>query len=152
MKTIAEHVCAQTALSPGCGHLLVVDDNEFNRFLLTQLLQKHGFVCQTVRSSSHMQALNGREAVDLVAAHGTCQCKGFKLVLMDLDMPEMTGLEATREIRKFNSSMPIIAVTAFNTRSDIEICLRSGMNDHGTLLAHRQSVSPSRSTPSSVLS
>ena len=63
-----------------------------------------------------------------------CSCKGFKVILMDMDMPEMTGSEATIRIRKQNNMVPIIAVTAFTSKRDIEACFNSGMNDHCIML------------------
>lgn len=49
---------------------------------------------------------------------------------MDIDMPEMNGLDATKEIRKTNKKVPIIAVSAFTSRADIEASIKAGMNDH----------------------
>ncbi len=64
------------------------------------------------------------------AARQRCDCKGYKLILMDLDMPEMNGYEATICIRKINKKVPIIAVTAFTGKRDVEACFAAGMNDH----------------------
>ncbi len=68
-------------------------------------------------------ASNGLEAVE------ACRNKSFDLVLMDIDMPVMDGIEATRNIRAFNSGIPIIAVTSYadqGTRAEI---ILAGMND-----------------------
>ena len=56
-------------------------------------------------------------------------CGGYKLILMDIDMPEMTGKEATIEIRKKDVKIPIVAVSAYTAIDDIEECLQAGMND-----------------------
>jgi len=53
---------------------------------------------------------------------------------MDIDMPEMNGLEATTQIRKENMEIPIIAVTAFSTKKDIDSCFKAGMNGHSIFL------------------
>ncbi len=63
-----------------------------------------------------------------------CHCHGFKMILMDIDMPEMTGIEATKEIRKQNGLIPIVAVSAYTSGEDIEECLQSGMNDYSMLI------------------
>lgn len=49
---------------------------------------------------------------------------------MDIDMPEMTGIEATMEIRKKDATVPIIAVSAYTSADDVDACFQSGMNDY----------------------
>ncbi|MCX7112290.1 MAG: PAS domain S-box protein [Proteobacteria bacterium] len=111
-----------TALeSLGClrgARILLVEDNEINQELATELLVGAGFEVEV--------AGNGRVAVDKVAA-GT-----YDLVLMDLQMPEMDGFAATREIRKDPrfKDLPIVAVTANAMASDRDQCLEGGMDDH----------------------
>ena len=78
--------------------VLVVDDNLINQMLTIKTLEKIGIKAMPCHS--------GSEAVHLVAS------KSFDLVLMDLYMPVMTGQEATKEIRKTNTSIPIVALTA----------------------------------------
>jgi len=63
----------------------------------------------------------------------SCKCGGYKLILMDIDMPEMTGIEATIEMRKLNKKVPIIAVSAYTSSDDIEAALKAGMNDYSNL-------------------
>jgi CheY-like chemotaxis protein len=73
---------------------------------------------------------NGREAVDAVLADGA----SFDAVIMDVQMPEMDGLEATRLIRRhFDATeLPIIAMTAHAMEQERRLCLDAGMNDHLT--------------------
>lgn len=112
-------------LSPALGlHLLMAEDNELNREIAVTLLEEQGAAITT--------AENGREAVELFqnAPQGT-----FDAVLMDVMMPEMNGLEATRAIRAFEhcppeSGIPIIAMIANVFADDVKACLEAGMNSH----------------------
>ncbi|MGC2404339.1 MAG: response regulator [Acidobacteriaceae bacterium] len=101
-------------------HVLLVEDNEVNRFLAAELLSNLGIVVTN--------AVNGREGVDRVDA------EPFDLVLMDIQMPVMDGLEATMMIRKQErfQHLPIIATTAHAMSGDRERSLAAGMNDHLT--------------------
>ncbi|GAV19228.1 two-component system, sensor histidine kinase and response regulator [Mariprofundus micogutta] len=100
------------------ARLLLVEDNHINQMVAEGLLAKAGI--------SLALAHNGQEAVDAV------QHDSFDGVLMDMQMPVMGGLEATRLIRRnFNSEdLPIIAMTANAMQSDVDNCLQAGMNDH----------------------
>jgi len=106
-----------------CGPLriLLAEDNPVNQLLAVKLLEKHG----------HVVALagNGKEAVDAIAAGGE-----FDLVLMDVQMPEVSGYEATRQIREMERGtarhIPIIAMTAFAMAEDRERCLAAGMDSY----------------------
>jgi len=96
--------------------VLLVEDNEMNRFIAGQSLKFAG--CRVT------EAENGRLALDALAHDA------FDLVLMDIQMPEMDGVEATRAIREqMGSSMPIIALTANTFKHDIDSYLAAGMND-----------------------
>ncbi len=101
--------------------LLLVDDNELNRLVANELLKDAGMQVD--------QAEDGRHAIDLLeqAHDGT-----YDAVLMDLMMPEMDGLTATRLLRRNPrfGSLPIIAMTANASQQDIEQCLAAGMNAH----------------------
>ena len=75
-------------------------------------------------------AINGKEAIEMLT-----QRSDFKLIMMDMRMPEMDGLEATRRIRDGEAgeayqSIPILAVTANALKSDEEACLEAGMSDY----------------------
>ena len=105
-------------------HLLMAEDNELNREIAVTLLEEQG--------AEVTAAENGREAVEIFQSspRGT-----FDAVLMDVMMPEMNGLEATRAIRAFegcppDSGIPIIAMTANVFADDVKACLEAGMNSH----------------------
>jgi signal transduction histidine kinase/ActR/RegA family two-component response regulator len=99
--------------------ILVVDDNEINQVVACKFLQKLGCQVEVAR--------NGREAVDSIA-HAT-----YDAVLMDCEMPEMDGYEATREIRRQEHTtsrhLPIIALTGHASSEDEQKCRRAGMDD-----------------------
>jgi PAS domain S-box-containing protein len=100
--------------------VLLVEDNEVNRDLATELLGDLG-IQVTI-------AVNGREGVDRVAA------EPFDLVLMDIQMPVMDGLTATRLIRADGrfGKLPVLAMTAHAMSGDRDRSLNAGMNDHIT--------------------
>ncbi len=107
----------ETALAAE-ARVLLAEDNAVNTLLATTILRQLGFSVDCVKT--------GREAVD-AAAHGA-----FDLILMDVHMPEMDGIEATQLIRKLpgpTGSIPIIAMTADAMKSDMEACLAAGMSD-----------------------
>ena len=100
--------------------ILVAEDTPFNQTFILRLLEKNGFHPILVE--------NGRQALEAFNPDT------FDVVLMDVQMPEMDGFEATREIRKreamSGSRMPIIAMTAYATEGDRERCLEAGMDDY----------------------
>lgn len=102
--------------------ILVAEDNLVNQKLIARLLQKAGQEVTLVN--------NGREALDMLERRDWA----FDLILMDVQMPEMDGLEATRQIRKMEtddrSRIPIVAVTAHAMESDRDLCLAAGMDRH----------------------
>jgi PAS domain S-box-containing protein len=97
--------------------VLVVEDLELNQLLIRTLLDDFGFECEI--------AANGKLAIDRL------ETKDFDIILMDLQMPEMNGFEATEYIRnKLKLTIPIIALTADVTTIDAEKCIEAGMNDY----------------------
>lgn len=103
------------------GHALLVEDNEINRQVASELLEGLGFTVDI--------AGNGVEAVDKIKESGTPS--RYDLVLMDLQMPIISGYKATEEIRKLEAyrSVPIIAMTADAMAGVREKCLEVGMMD-----------------------
>ena len=104
------------------ARLLLVEDNEINQQVASELLEGAGFLVDI--------ANNGREGIEAVA-------KGdYDLVLMDIQMPELDGFEATRRIRSSGTAgsdhLPIVAMTANAMAGDRERSLEAGMNDHIT--------------------
>lgn len=103
-------------------NILLVDDNALNREIAYEAIHRH------FENASITEAVNGKEAID------TLENQDFDLVLMDMQMPEMSGTEAARRIREFDDSLkrdlPIIALTASATPEEIEKALESGMNRH----------------------
>lgn len=98
-------------------HLLLVEDNDLNQLVAVERLKQMGITCSI--------ANNGLEAVEMV------QKETFDAVLMDLQMPVMDGLSATREIRKLGySDLPIIALSAAVLQDDLAMAIEAGMNDH----------------------
>lgn len=97
--------------------ILIAEDEEFNFLLLKYILEKDGF--------STLRALNGVEALEIYRS-GT----RIDLIVMDVKMPVMSGLEATIEIRKKDKKIPIIALTAYALPGDREMCINSGCSDY----------------------
>lgn len=99
--------------------ILIVEDDVANVYALTSILEPRGAVLEVAR--------NGREA--LAALEGR---KNIDLVLMDMMMPEMDGITATREIRKNKAwqKLPVIMLTAKAMKNDQEQCLAAGANDY----------------------
>ncbi len=102
------------------ARVLVVEDNLVNQQVVSELLMECGIIFD--------MANNGREALDFVAANQ------YDLVIMDAQMPEMDGYEATRILRQkyTQEELPIIAVTAHGFAADREKSLATGMNEHLT--------------------
>ncbi len=99
------------------AHVLLVEDNEINREVITEMLEDIGVVVST--------AENGQRALDLLGA------RGFDLVLMDVQMPVLDGIAATVAIRAMPAriALPVIAMTANAMGDDRQRCLDAGMND-----------------------
>jgi signal transduction histidine kinase/DNA-binding response OmpR family regulator/HPt (histidine-containing phosphotransfer) domain-containing protein len=101
--------------------ILVVDDNEINQQVATEILEDVGFYVDT--------ANNGKEAIEMLKTSGTPS--KYSLIFMDIQMPEMDGHTASKHIRKIKSysEIPIVAMTADAIAGVREKCLSSGMND-----------------------
>ncbi|HYL09882.1 MAG TPA: response regulator [Candidatus Acidoferrales bacterium] len=129
-------------------HILLAEDNPVNQTLAMRLLEKAGH--------SVKLATNGQEALELLGG------QGFDVVLMDLQMPVMGGLEATAAIREKEKAsgghIPIIAVTAHALKGDRERCLDTGMDGYitkpvqpGLLLAELERVVTNRAPENETL-
>ncbi|WP_417887383.1 response regulator [Zunongwangia sp.] len=95
--------------------ILIVDDNRINQVVTRRILEQNGYTCQI--------AQNGEQAIQITKE------KAFDLILMDLNMPGISGFDASREIRKFNSKIPIVALTAVEVSEVKEDVEEAGMND-----------------------
>jgi two-component system sensor histidine kinase/response regulator len=103
----------------GPARILLAEDNAINTFLARTLLETAGYEVDAVE--------NGREAVEALRR------ERYALVLMDVQMPVMDGIEATRLIRQFSGEgahTPIVAMTANAMAADVEACLEAGMDEH----------------------
>ena len=113
----------ETELFTGTN-ILVVEDNDINYEIVSTLLDMHGIVCQ--------RAENGKIAYEMIKENGIDE--PFDLIFMDIQMPVMNGLDATRAIRKLNfdyaKNIPIIAMTADAFSENVVECLEAGMNAH----------------------
>ncbi|MDB5018822.1 MAG: hypothetical protein JWQ84_3654 [Mucilaginibacter sp.] len=102
-------------------NILVVDDNHINRLLLNKVISKWGATADF--------AENGLEAVEKVTTN-----RNYDVVLMDVYMPEMGGIEATQAIRAINEpyfqQLPIIALTGSVFSSERDQIVEAGMNDY----------------------
>ena len=104
--------------------VLVTEDNEINWEIISALLEKHGVMSD--------RAQNGKEALDLLS--DTANENKWDLVFMDIQMPVMNGLDATRAIRsikrEYTETIPIIAMTADAFSENVMECIDAGMNGH----------------------
>jgi CheY-like chemotaxis protein len=99
--------------------VLLVDDNPVNMLLNNRMMK-------SLAPDAHLtEAVNGLDALD------ECRKKQFSIILMDVQMPVMSGIEATQKIRRLPGyeNIPIIGVTAGNVLGEKEKCMESGMND-----------------------
>jgi PAS domain S-box-containing protein len=121
-------VMAERAVEEGMekfkgARVLLVEDSELNQQVACAILKYLGVNPDI--------AANGRDAVDLIKTHGSDY---YRLVLMDIQMPEMDGFTATRELRKLDAikQLPIIAMTADVMAEGRDQCFAAGMNDYIT--------------------
>ncbi|MEO1656508.1 MAG: PAS domain S-box protein [Pseudomonadota bacterium] len=117
-RSLVEHARDEDRPLEGL-RILLAEDSETNALVVTRKLQARGAAVD--------RAINGREAINFVEA------RNYDIVLMDVSMPEVDGLTATRCIRdkqEASSRLPIIALTAHALRGDKERCLAAGMTDY----------------------
>lgn len=108
-------------------HILLVEDNMVNQIVMLKLLKSLGF--ERVDT-----AWDGADAVRQVKQTPL----SYNVILMDINMPVMNGLEATTKIREVNSEVPIIALTGNALKGDAETYLARGMNDYVAKPVHRK--------------
>jgi len=124
IETAAAALPAAREASTRRLHVLVAEDNAVNQRVIVRLLEKMGHI--------PIVAYNGQEAVD------TYESRPFDVVLMDVQMPVMDGLTATKTIRDSEARhpgrrrIPIMALTAYAMRGDRERCLAAGMDEYLT--------------------
>ncbi|GAB3903918.1 response regulator [Mucilaginibacter boryungensis] len=115
----AEGLLSKTFAKKYPLHIIVAEDNEMNQLFILKVLDRLGY--------KPALAKTGTEIIGLLAR------KYYDLILMDLHLPEMDGLEATRYIRAHNNKQPrIVAMTASAMLEDREACLKAGMDDYLT--------------------
>jgi len=116
-----KRISNEIEINPNKCRILIVEDEQSNQMLVTKQLQQLGY--QTTLAN------NGKEAIELI------QKENFDLILMDLQMPKLNGIEATKQIRKLEKEqkqphIPIIAMTAHLIEHDKQTCLEAGMNSY----------------------
>jgi len=94
--------------------VLIAEDDLMNQMLMGKYMRTLGW--------EHTIVANGLLAVE------ACSSGHFDAVLMDIEMPELDGIQATRKIRSFNQVIPIIAVTAYANEKNKDECTKAGMN------------------------
>lgn len=100
--------------------ILLVEDNEYNREMLTKRLERAGFTMVT--------AVDGREGLQMASSEQP------DLILMDLDLPEIDGWEATRRLKENEATraIPVIALTAHAMQQDLKKAVEAGCNHYET--------------------
>lgn len=96
-------------------NILLVEDNKINQMITQKMLERKGISCVIID--------NGEEAIENV------KINNYDLILMDVHLPGINGTESTTEIRKFNNTVPIIALTAISLNENREMLLSYGMNE-----------------------
>lgn len=118
MKTVE---AAAASKKEGKLRVLVADDNKTNVEVVTRMLKFEDVYDVTI-------AKDGQEAYDLVKADMEKNLH-YDLIFMDVQMPNLDGLQSTRLIRKMGYSAPIVALTAFSEESNVKECMESGMDE-----------------------
>lgn len=101
--------------------VLVADDNNTNIEVVSRMLKLESVYDVTI-------AKDGQEAYELVKANFERNAR-FDVIFMDIQMPNLDGLQSTRLIRKMGYNAPIVALTAFSDASNVKDCMESGMNE-----------------------
>jgi CheY-like chemotaxis protein len=107
--------------------LLIADDNEFNRLIITMLLDEMRI--------NYEVATNGKEALDMLE-HLSSIGQEFRLIILDIEMPILSGWEVSKQIRKrieegkLNSDVKILAYTGYTSPEDIARCYQNGMDGY----------------------
>jgi len=96
-------------------HILVVEDNKINQMITKKILEKNKMKCSA--------ADNGEDAVALVKEND------YDLILMDIHIPGISGIEATQQIREFKKQIPIIALTAVTIDENLDDFYKAGFNE-----------------------
>jgi CheY-like chemotaxis protein len=102
--------------APLQGRVLLAEDNAVNQQLIQKVLRKLGLQV--------LLAVNGQEAIDIASS------EPVDLILMDVNMPELDGLSATRQLREAGFDQPIYALTAEQGSQEVAKCLQAGCNGH----------------------
>ena len=97
-------------------NVLIVEDNKINQMITKKMVEKKGMTCTIIE--------NGEDAIEEIRNNNV-----YDLILMDVHLPGINGTIATREIRKFNKKLPIIALTAISLNENRDILLGFGMDD-----------------------
>jgi len=95
--------------------VLVVEDNKINQMITKKILEKNKMKC--------LVADNGMDAIKMVKEND------FDVILMDIHMPGISGIEATQKIREFNKQIPILALTAVTIDENLDDFYRAGFNE-----------------------
>jgi CheY-like chemotaxis protein len=95
--------------------ILLVEDNKINQMITKKMLENKGVSCEVIE--------NGEDAIEVA------RNQSFDLILMDVHLPGINGTIATRNIREFDSTTPIIALTAISLNENRDLLLSFGMND-----------------------
>lgn len=123
----ADHLNDSVQSEQGSLNILVAEDNAVNRVIVQRLLEKMGHRC--------VLAENGQQAINYLHESGHNGIENIDLILMDVEMPVMNGLEATRIIKRMQRTqslpaVPVIALTAHMLPEHIERCEEAGMDAH----------------------
>jgi signal transduction histidine kinase/CheY-like chemotaxis protein len=95
--------------------ILVVEDNKINQMITKKILEKNKMICQV--------ADNGMDAIEMVKENN------FDVILMDIHMPGISGIEATQKIREFDKDLPILALTAVTIDENLDDFYKAGFNE-----------------------